>query len=83
MIMYGEKFSIIPLTTHINLKDVKKFINKKKIFIKKKNKILKIQIKKKIYNLNFKKIKFFCYNPHCSENNTIRNEKIKLLKKFI
>ena len=27
--MYGEKFSIIPLTTHINLNDVKKFINKK------------------------------------------------------
>ena len=28
MIMTGEKFSIIPLTTHINLKDVNKFNNK-------------------------------------------------------
>ena len=27
--MYGEKFSVIPLTTHINLNDVKKFLNKK------------------------------------------------------
>ena len=33
MLMYGEKFSIIPLTTHINLNDVKKFI-KKKLFKK-------------------------------------------------
>jgi 4-hydroxy-L-threonine phosphate dehydrogenase PdxA len=23
MLMHGEKFSVIPLTTHINLKDVK------------------------------------------------------------
>ena len=29
MLMYGEKFSVIPLTTHINLNDVKKFLNKK------------------------------------------------------
>ena len=32
MLMYGDKFSIIPLTTHINLKKVHLFI-KKKIFI--------------------------------------------------
>ena len=32
---------------------------------------LLIQIKKKFINLNFKSIKFLCYNPHCSENNTI------------
>lgn len=29
MIMHGEKFSIIPLTTHINLKDVNRSLNKK------------------------------------------------------
>ena len=29
MLMYGEKFSIIPLTTHINLNDIKNFLNKK------------------------------------------------------
>ena len=29
MLMHGEKFSVIPLTTHINLSDIKKFLNKK------------------------------------------------------
>jgi len=72
MIMIGEKFSIIPLTTHINLKDVNKFINKKYIHLNL-DKILK-EIKRKIYNLNFESIKFLCFNPHCSENNTIGKE---------
>jgi len=72
MIMTGEKFSIIPLTTHINLKDVNKFINKKFINFDL-DKILR-EIKRKIYNLKFKSIKFLCFNPHCSENNTIGKE---------
>jgi 4-hydroxythreonine-4-phosphate dehydrogenase len=72
MIMVGEKFSIIPLTTHINLKDVNKFINKQ--FIQSDlDKILK-EIKRKIYDLKFKSIKFLCFNPHCSEGNTIGKE---------
>ena len=69
MLMHGEKFSVIPLTTHINLKYVKDFINKKNINLRL-NEII-IQTKRKIYNLNISKIKFLCYNPHCSENNTI------------
>jgi len=72
MIMIGEKFSIIPLTTHINLKDVNKFINKKFIHFDL-DKILK-ELKRKIYNLKFKSIKFLCFNPHCSENSTIGKE---------
>ena len=28
MLMFGEKFSVIPLTTHINLNDVKKYLNR-------------------------------------------------------
>lgn len=72
MIMLGEKFSVIPLTTHINLEDVRKFMNKKFINIKL-IEVLK-QIKRKIYNLNFKSIKFLCYNPHCSESLTIGKE---------
>jgi 4-hydroxythreonine-4-phosphate dehydrogenase len=72
MIMIGEKFSIIPLTTHINLKDVNKFINKQFIHLDL-DKILK-EIKRKIYNLKFKSIKFLCFNPHCSENSTIGRE---------
>ena len=31
MLMYGDKFSIIPITTHINLKKVHRYINKKKL----------------------------------------------------
>ena len=72
MLMYGEKFSVIPLTTHINLNDVKKFLNKKNL-----DRLLKeiiFQTQKKIYKLNFKSIRFLCYNPHCSENNTIGYE---------
>lgn len=72
MIMIGEKFSIIPLTTHINLKDVNKFINKQYIHFDL-EKILN-EIKRKIYNLKFKSIKFLCFNPHCSENGTIGKE---------
>ena len=69
MLMHGDKFSIIPFTTHINLKYVTKYIKKNLIyeFI---NNILN-QIKNKKYNLQFEKIKFLCVNPHCSENKTL------------
>ncbi len=83
MMMYGEKFSVIPLTTHINLNEVKKFLNKKKL-----DRILKeiiFQIQRKIYKVKIKSIKFLCYNPHCGEDNTIGSEdKIisKLISKF-
>lgn len=80
MLMYGESFSIIPLTTHINLNDVNKFI--KKSFLEKSlNEILK-EIKRDLYGLNFKFIKFLCYNPHCSENNTLGLED-KIITKII
>ena len=72
MLMYGEKFSVIPITTHINLNEVKKFLNKK--YLDKLLNQIDIQLQKKIYNLNFKSIKFLCYNPHCGENNTIGPE---------
>ena len=69
MLMYGEKFAVIPLTTHINLNDIKKSLNKKYLD-KLLNEII-FQTQRKIYKLNIKSIKFLCYNPHCSENNTI------------
>lgn len=72
MLMKGEKFSIIPLTTHINLKNVNKFINKKNLDDSI-NEILS-QINKVIYGFNFKKIIFLCVNPHCSEDETIGEE---------
>jgi len=80
MLMHGESFSIIPLTTHINLNDVNKYI--KKSFLKKSlNEILK-EINRDLYGLNFKFIKFLCYNPHCSENNTLGLED-KIITKII
>lgn len=69
MLMHGNRFSVIPLTTHINLKDVNLSINKN--FLNKNLNNILINIKKKNYNLNFNEIKFLCYNPHCSENLTL------------
>ena len=71
MLMYGEKFSIIPLTTHINLVNVSNLIKK---FIDKKLNEIFTQIERDLYNFKFQKIKFLCYNPHCSENNTLGTE---------
>src|SRR5210317_1802367 len=83
MLMHGEKFSVIPLTTHINLKDVRNYLNKK--YLNSKINLINKQIQRSIYELNFKSIKFLCYNPHCSEENTIGNEDRKIteiIKKF-
>ncbi len=78
MLMHGEKFSIIPFTTHINPKYISKNLKEESLrnFIKK---IQKIVIDKK-YNLYFNHIKFLCYNPHCGENNTIGTEDNKIKK---
>ena len=83
MLMHGDKFSIIPMTTHINVKNISKYIKKKHIenFLKK----IFINIKKDIYKLNFQEIKFLCYNPHCGEEGTLGNEDLKIknvLKKY-
>ncbi len=72
MLMYGENFSVIPITTHINVKDIYKELSKTKI--KEKLTTITKLLKLKKYNLNFKLLKFLCYNPHCSENRTIGNE---------
>ena len=80
MLMNGEKFSVIPLTTHINLNDIKKFLNKK--YLNKSLNEIIFQIQRKIYSLNFKLIKFLCYNPHCGEDNTIGYED-KIITKSI
>ena len=74
MLMYGEKFSIIPLTTHINLKNVAAFV--KKDTLKKLLKDILSQIKSKNLKLNFTAINFLCYNPHCSESNTLGTDKL-------
>ena len=80
MLMYGENFSVIPLTTHINLKTVHKHLNKRKLK-KQLNTIINLTKEKK-YSLKFSLIKFLCYNPHCGENDTIGKEDL-LIKKLI
>tara|TARA_B100000989_G_C19504322_1_gene455769 strand:+ start:481 stop:1383 length:903 start_codon:yes stop_codon:yes gene_type:complete len=80
MMMYGEKFSVVPFTTHINPKDIYKFIVSEKIKLFLSN-LLK-DIKKDFYCLDFQEMKFLCYNPHCGENGTLGTEDI-LLKKLL
>jgi len=84
MLMYGENFSIIPVTTHINPKTIHLHLSEKKITA-----FLNFLFKKLNKNkelLHFKYIKYLCYNPHCGENGLLGNEDIKikkiLLKKF-
>ena len=83
MVLKGEKFSVLPITTHINPKNIYKEIDyynlKKKL-----NKIL-LLINKQKYNLDIKYIKFLCYNPHCGEENQLGNEDnviSKVISKF-
>ena len=83
MLMNGDNFSVIPITTHINIKDVNRYISSKNIhfFL---SKIFNC-LDNKIYNLKFNEIKFLCYNPHCGEEGTLGNEDIllkKILKKY-
>ncbi len=72
MAMIGNKFSVIPYTTHINPKDIHLSLNRKKLnsFLN----ILLILIKQKKYKLKFKNINFLCYNPHCGEDTTLGKE---------
>ena len=76
MLMHGDKFSIIPMTTHINLKNISRYINTK--FVNNFLKNIFVNLKKANYKLNFRKIKFLCYNPHCGEEGTLGNEDLKI-----
>tara|TARA_B100000963_G_scaffold359696_1_gene387798 strand:- start:5433 stop:6335 length:903 start_codon:yes stop_codon:yes gene_type:complete len=80
MMMHGEKFSVIPFTTHINIRFIHKFIksNKMKQFLKN----LFVNLDNSLYGLNFNDIRFLCYNPHCGENGTLGNEDL-IIKRTI
>ena len=69
MLMCGDKFSVVPFTTHISPKDIHLDINKFKLksFLK----LLTKLISNKNYDLDFKDITFLCYNPHCGESQTM------------
>tara|TARA_B100001057_G_scaffold299240_1_gene299369 strand:- start:203 stop:1120 length:918 start_codon:yes stop_codon:yes gene_type:complete len=83
MLLHGEKFSIIPFTTHINLKDTYKYL--KKSYLNSFIRSLLLNLQNDFYKLKYKNIKFLCYNPHCSENGTLGNEDIlirNIIKKY-
>ncbi len=75
MLIYNKKLAVVPLTTHIPLKQVYKFIKKKKII----NQILKVN---KFYNLKLKKNPKFAIlglNPHCETTDKISEEKKEII----
>lgn len=79
MLMTGEKFSIIPVTTHINLNNVGKKIEYK---INNFFKILK-SINDSNHVLNdYKSFKFLCFNPHCGENGLKGNQDF-IIEKYL
>ena len=75
MLIYNEKLSVSPITTHIPIKNVNKNIKKKKIIIN----IMQInnffinKLKKK------PKIAVLGLNPHCETTDAISEEKFKLM----
>ena len=63
MILIMKKLSVCPITTHINIKDIAKKINKKKL-------ITKVKTITSWYKRNFKKkpkIAVLGLNPHNAE----------------
>ncbi len=64
MVIYDKKLSVSPITTHLPLKKVNKFITKKKIYTQ-------VKLITKFYKENFKKkpkIAITGLNPHCESN---------------
>tara|TARA_Y100000590_G_scaffold462633_1_gene627278 strand:+ start:2475 stop:3440 length:966 start_codon:yes stop_codon:yes gene_type:complete len=75
MLIYNEKLSVSPITTHIPIKYVNKNINKKKII----NNITKIN---NFFKNNLKKQPKFAVlglNPHCETTDIISEEKVKII----
>ena len=83
MLIYNEKLSVVPLTTHIPIIDVSKHVKKNKIIdtVIKINTFYKSKLKKK------PKFAVLGLNPHCETINIVSEEKkeiipaIKYLKK--
>ncbi len=75
MLIYNEKLSVSPITTHIPIKNVNKQINKKKIInsIYKINNFYKIKLKKK------PKFAVLGLNPHCETIDKVSEENIKII----
>ncbi len=75
MLIYNEKLSVSPITTHIPLKNVAKKINKKKIV----NNITKIDEFFKKFLKKKAKIALLGLNPHCETTDKVSEEKTELI----
>ncbi len=76
MLMYGNKLKVIPLTTHIPLKDVSNTLRKLQI----------IPLIKAIQNsklLKSPKIAVCGLNPHAGENGKIGSEEMEIIEPYI
>jgi 4-hydroxythreonine-4-phosphate dehydrogenase len=75
MLIYNEKTSVSPVTTHIPLKHVSKKISKRKI-------ISTVELIKDFYKIKLKrnvKIAITGVNPHCESNREKDNEEKKII----
>tara|TARA_A100001011_G_scaffold400609_1_gene516784 strand:+ start:3895 stop:4860 length:966 start_codon:yes stop_codon:yes gene_type:complete len=75
MLIYNKNLAAIPLTTHIPLKKVAKFIKKEKI-------IRTVKIVDKFYRTNLRKIPKFAVlglNPHCETTDRISEERREII----
>ncbi len=75
MLIYNQKLAVNPLTTHIPIKKVNKFIKKDKIInnVKQINEFYKIRLRKK------PKIAILGLNPHCESMDEISEEKREII----
>ena len=78
MLIYNEKLSVCPLTTHIPVKNITKYINKKNIC----EKVILINNFYKNYLNKIPKIGVLGLNPHCESINKF-NEDEKIIKPTI
>lgn len=81
MIFYYKNKFFIPLTIHIELKNVIKFFQKKKLTISKIESLIKTL--KEDFNIKKPKLILAGINPHAGENKVISNDEEKYLKPVI
>lgn len=79
MLMVGENFSIIPITTHIVLNQVSKKLKKKIHYFV--NKLNQFNNKTKFLT-HYESVVFLCINPHCGENGINGKEDLIIQKKI-
>ena len=81
MIFYHKKIIISPLTTHIQLNSVSKFIQKKDFLFNQIKNLNSSLIRD--FNIKNPKIIISGINPHAGENGKIGNEEINIIKPII